>query len=497
MQLSQSMSMRMDQRQILTPRMIQSMEILQLPLSALEERIEQEMAVNPTLDIRTRHADGPVGTGTTKSDNAALTIDPAGPDAAEFARLDRLADYLENEEFSTNANAGVRSRRFIAEDRDGKTDALANTAGRSTSLIEHLRDQWRLAEVPDDLRRAGEILIDYIEHDGYLRTSFDLVLEKHSHEVTREQLDDAIDFIQELDPPGICARDLSECLLLQLDALARDEELADGHDFDLERRLVRKHLKDLEQNRYPQISKAIDRPIDEIKDAVKRLARLSPAPGKAFAPVESPPVTPDAIVTFNDETRRYEVEMTRDPSHELAIRPMYRRLLEQKAGDKPLREFLAEKVRSARWLMDAIEQRRSTIARVIRIVVDAQQAFFEKGPEHLKPLPMIQVADMLGIHVATVSRAVSEKWIQTPVGLFPLRRFFSMGTTSADGTEMSWDAVKEKVRKIIDEEDKNSPLSDDEIAVKAKEQGIDLARRTVAKYRKILNIPTARQRKAY
>jgi RNA polymerase sigma-54 factor len=172
-------------------------------------------------------------------------------------------------------------------------------------------------------------------------------------------------------------------------------------------------------------------------------------------------------------------------------------MLKEKNLDKKTKEFLTNNVRNARWLLESIEQRKSTIARVIRVVVDAQRDFFEKGPEFLKPLPMIQVADQLGIHVATVSRAVSEKWIQTPRGVYPLRRFFSGGTTNAEGEDMSWDAVKEKLKIIIDEEDKKNPLNDDEIVDKLKAQGIDLARRTVAKYRKILNIPTARQRKEF
>jgi len=172
-------------------------------------------------------------------------------------------------------------------------------------------------------------------------------------------------------------------------------------------------------------------------------------------------------------------------------------MLKDRSCDKKTREFLTNNVRNARWLIESIEQRSSTIKRVIRAVVDAQQEFFEKGPEYLKPLPMIQVADQLGIHVATVSRAVSEKYVQTPRGIFPLRKFFSGGTTNAEGEDMSWDAVKEKLKVIIDNEDKRNPLNDDEIVAKLKEQGIDLARRTVAKYRKILNIPTARQRKEY
>jgi RNA polymerase sigma-54 factor len=304
--------------------------------------------------------------------------------------------------------------------------------------------------------------------------------------------------VQNLEPPGVGARDLRECLLLQLSALEDDDELSRGHDFDLEYALVTDHLKDLEMNRYPQISKKLGRSIPDIQAAVGRLRRsLHPHPGKQVGRDEAPPITPDAVIYLDEDTGKYEIEMTNDPAPNLYVSGMYRRMLKDKAVDKKTREFLANNVRNARWLIESIEQRRSTIHRVIRAVVDAQQEFFEKGPESLKPLPMIQVADQLGIHVATVSRAVSEKWIQTPRGVFPLRRFFSGGTQSADGEDMSWDAVKEKLKVIIAEEDKKNPLNDDEIVDKLAEQGLTLARRTVAKYRKILNIPTARQRREF
>jgi RNA polymerase sigma-54 factor len=250
-------------------------------------------------------------------------------------------------------------------------------------------------------------------------------------------------------------------------------------------------------NRLPQICKKLGCDMEELNAARRRLARLHPYPGKQIGGDDAPPVIPDAVIFYDEETDRYEIDMANDPAPNLFISGMYRKWLKDKSKDKKTREFLANNVRNARWLLESIEQRKSTIMRVIRAVVDAQRDFFDKGPEHLKPLPMIQVADQLGIHVATVSRAVSEKWIQTPRGVFPLRRFFSGGTTSAEGEEMSWDAVKEKLKVIIDEEDKHNPLNDDEIVIRLKDQGIDLARRTVAKYRKILNIPTARQRREY
>ncbi len=501
MQLTQSLSTRQEMRQLLTPRMIQSMEILQLPLLALEERIEQELQANPVLEVKEREGNGKELDGKIedRSENErSLVVSEDGDGSADFERLAKIGEYLENEEFSTNSSmsSGLRASSFDGE-RDKKLDAMNNTAARGITLAEHLLGQWAFIETTSSVRAAGETIISYITPDGYLRTDFETIARESKTPHTPQDLAEALRLIQTLEPAGVGCRNLRECLLIQLAAIEADEEMSEGHDFELERALINDHLKDLEMNRYPQISKKLDLPIDEIKLAVRRLGRLHPYPGNQIGGDDAPPITPDAIIRFDEETGRYEIEMTHDPVSNLSISQMYRKMLKDRSCDKKTREFLASNVRNARWLLESIEQRKSTILRVIRQVVDAQREFFEKGPEHLKPLPMIQVADQLGIHVATVSRAVSEKWIQTPRGVFPLRRFFSGGTTSADGEDMSWDAVKEKLKVIIAEEDKNNPLNDDEIVAKLKDQGIELARRTVAKYRKILHIPTARQRREF
>ena len=519
MQLTQSASLRMEQRQLLTPRMIQSMEILQMPLTALEERIEQELEQNPTLEMREGLAEpGEIEVVNPDSgDNDTLRLDGSDQSMADdFARLDRISEYLENEEFSP-ANDMKRfehgpSVGSYAGERDAKLDAMNNTAARVGHLVDHLLAQWSLVEIrpavcesagacEGQIRRAGKIVIGYLDDRGYLPVPPEQVArdaeKRHKDVPPVPAFDAAFRLVRTLDPAGVGACDLQDCLMLQLDALQRDPELAAGHDFALERQLVRCHLKDLEQNRYPQIAKKTGRDIDDLKEAVRRLGRLHPHPGKLIAKDDAPPITPDATIRFNDDTREYDVEMSRDPSGDLYIRQLYRKMLKQRSGDKSTREFLSNNVRNARWLIESIEQRRGTIERVIRKVIEHQRDFFDKGPEFLKPLPMIGVAEELGIHVATVSRAVSEKWIDTPRGIFPLRRFFSGGTTSDDGEEMSWDAVKEKLKKIIEREDKSEPLNDDQIVEKLGEQGIELARRTVAKYRKILHIPTARQRRAY
>ena len=493
--------MRMDQRQVLTPRMIQSMEILQLPLGALEERIDQEMQQNPVLEMRTRDpdarreaggADEPAPLHRTESERALSHTDSG---AADFQRLERVADYFENEEFSAN-NSGFRQSYWSGQDRDGKLDAMANTAARTGALGDHLLEEWSFVETTPRLKAVGRILIDYIDADGYLRTPFERIIEDSKEPITEAELAAALKLVQKLDPPGVGARDLAECMLLQLDALEDDEELAEGHDFDLERALVRDHLQDLAQNRYPLISKKLGEDIETIKAAVRRIGRLQPHPGRQYGASEAPPITPDAEIFLNEETGQYDIKMSRDVAPSLFLKARYLKMMKN-SGDKKTKEFLANNVRNAKWLIESIEQRWSTIERVIRVVVDTQRDFFDKGPEFLKPLPMISVADQLGIHVATVSRAVSEKWVQTPRGVLPLRRFFSLGTQSASGEDMSWDAVKEKLKIIIDNEDKQNPLNDDEIVEKLQAQGIDIARRTVAKYRKVLNIPVARQRKSY
>ncbi|HEX4793505.1 MAG TPA: RNA polymerase factor sigma-54 [Humisphaera sp.] len=501
MQLTQSLGMRPELRQILTPRMIQSMEILQLPLQKLEERIEQELQNNPVLELTPGETDLiqiPDSDDNARADRTederALVVKDGGDSAADFERLNRLSDYLESDDFQTNTY--IRPSSYDGE-RDKKLDAMNNTAARGATLTEHLLGQWAFVECPPAIRRAGEAIINSIDAEGYFRADFEIVSKESKTPLPIADLQEALRLVQTLEPAGIGARNLRECLMLQLEALENDEEASRGHDFELERALITEHLKDLEMNRYPQISKRLGRSIEDIQAAVHRLSRLHPYPGKQIGGDDAPSITPDALIYYDEDTDAYEIEMTNDPSPGLSISAKYRKWLKDKKQDKKTREFLANNMRNARWLLESIEQRKSTIMRVIRAVVDAQRDFFDKGPEHLRPLPMIQVADQLGIHVATVSRAVSEKWIQTPRGVFPLRRFFSGGTTSADGEDMSWDAVKEKLKGIVDDEDKKNPLNDDEIVEKLKAQGIDLARRTVAKYRKILHIATARQRRQF
>ncbi|MGB1126629.1 MAG: RNA polymerase factor sigma-54 [Phycisphaeraceae bacterium] len=510
MRFDTGQQMRMDQRMKLDPRMIQSMEILQMPTPALEERIEQELASNPTLEIAQAGEDA--DTLQAERDQAErddhegereLVVDEGAANHAEaaddFERLSNLSEqYGESWESNTFESGSDFARRQIsssAGERDGKLDAMANTAARGASLYDQLIDQWHLAEIPEDLVPLGEYLIGFIDADGYLRTPVEDLLPDAPAQTTPELIAATTSLLQQtLDPPGLGARDFRECLLLQIDAKLDEDPEA---DLELPRQLIDHHLKDIEANRYPKIAKATDHTIEELQQAVLKLRQFHPHPGRLLASDEVRTITPDATIEFDDESDSYIATLTHGRLPALTISRDYQDLAKDKEADKKTRDFVAKNLSSARWLIDAINQRNNTLLRVIGVVVQAQRDFFDQGPQALKPLPMTTVADQLGIHVATVSRAVSEKYLQTPRGILPLRMFFSGGTESSDGESMAWGAVQAKLKEVIDEEDKKNPMTDDQLVEAMKEQGIDIARRTVAKYRKVMNIAPARQRREF
>jgi RNA polymerase sigma-54 factor len=224
---------------------------------------------------------------------------------------------------------------------------------------------------------------------------------------------------------------------------------------------------------------------------------LSPRPGRLLTQTEVPVITPDASIQPDEQTGEYIIRLTDERLPRLYINETYARMARNRGADDKTRQFISNNLRNARWLIEAIEQRRATLLRVLKVVVEAQKDFIEQGPEFLKPLPMTGVAEQLGIHVGTVSRAVADKYVQTPRGIFALRLFFTGGMANAAGEEMSWDAIKAVLLDIIEKEDKKSPLNDDELVVELDKRGIKLARRTVAKYRKIGNIPPARRRREF
>ncbi len=508
MRIDTGQHLRMDQRMKLAPRMIQSMEILQMAQAALEERIEQELASNPTLELEdpSDAADDIAADLQQEARDArenerelVVTDNGEGQNADDFERLSNLAEeYSDDWKANATGSADDFSTYHAAAntgERDKKMDAMANTAARSASLYDQLLDQWHLVDAPPRIAEAGEYLIGFIDNDGYLRTDPKALLDQAPHHLTAEDLEQAIDLLQQsLEPPGLAARDLRECLLLQIDARRRADPDA---DLSTERLLVADHLKDIEANRLPRIARTTGLTIEQITHAIHHLRQFQPHPGRQLADDTPRAITPDAIVEYDEQADAYVAHLTHGRTPNLQISADYTRIASEKSTDKKTRDFLGGQLRNARWLIDAIEQRSSTLLRVINVVLTAQRDFFDLGPQALKPLPMTQVADQLGIHVATVSRAVNEKYLQTPRGIFPLRMFFSGGAETEDGQSMAWAAIQARLEEVINAEDKSNPLSDEALVEELKKKGIDIARRTIAKYRKQLNIPSARQRREY
>jgi RNA polymerase sigma-54 factor len=382
------------------------------------------------------------------------------------------------------------SRGEIEAVGERKLDAMANMEERPQSLQDYLHDQLGWFDLDPGLRAMAERIIYNLDTNGYLQDRLEDLLGTDTGagggEEKLELARQALALVQKLDPPGVGARDLRECLLLQLTPGApRYEQL---------RTLISDHLEDLEHNRMPVISRRTGYSIELIEEILKELRKLNPKPGADFNNVSVPPVTPDVFVE-QDEEGRYSVRLEEGQTPTLFISPYYRKLFQDTETTAETREYIKRKINSAQWLIDSIQQRRNTLGKVARAIVEHQKEFLDKGPEAIEPLKMQQIADKVGVHVTTVSRAVDEKWIQTPRGIFPLRRFFCGGTTSAAGEEVAWDTVRIKLQEIVDAEDKQHPLSDDKLVAQLAAAGITVARRTVTKYRKAMGILSSSQRR--
>ncbi len=503
-----SQQMRLEQR--LTPQLIQAMEILQLPLLALEARIREELEVNPVLEEM--EADPPAERPVLKEDPPASEENKA--EAESFERLERMAREMEFDPGDLPYGRGGSS-----EERDSKLDAMANTASRGEGLKEQLLHEWALLDARPEVKKAGEVLIDWMDDDGYLRFEADhhprhgngdnpdampLVIRRSAEEierlmeeialsrtppVDRTVLEEALGLVQTLEPPGVCARDLTECLLIQLDQ--REDAEA------LHAELVRDHLTDLAKNRFPAVAKATGRGIEEIKQAVELLGKLNHRPGLFVGRDDTPRISPDIIVDYAEQGDGYTVRLARGSSPRLRISAKYREMLQDKSSDKTARDFIRGRIEAASAIIDAIQYRRERLLELAKVVVDRQREFFDYGPQFLKVLRMRDLAEEFECDPSTISRTVEGKYMQCPRGIYPLRMFFTGGTSDSSGESVSWDSLKAKVKEIIDAEDKAEPLSDDEIVKRLGETSVPIARRTVAKYRAQLGIPSARQRRVY
>lgn len=465
MKMETSLQPQLQQKLKLAPQIIQSIEILQLPLLALLEHVQMELEENPVLE--------------------ELVVAEKGEDTREEEEKGAV-DTFPPEEWQEPSRLRSRARRL--EERDQKQEALESTAAKPISFHEYLLGQLSLMDVPEALREVCENIIYNLDDNGYLSSPLEEVTRALERPVTLEQANEALRIVQTMEPPGVGARSLEECLLLQLDT--KEEH------YEFIKELILHYLKDIEMRRYPQIVKKTGRSFETIKRAVDLIRTLNPKPGSIFSSEPIAYVVPDVRVEYIDG--RYEITLNEDSRlPQLAINTYYRQYLNQKGVDPQARQYIQKKMESARWLMDAIEQRRATLYKVAVRLVELQKDFFEEGVSRLKPLRMQELADLLGIHVSTVSRTLARKYMQTPRGVFAMKFFFTGGFKSTEGPTESWEATRQKLAEIIAKEDKYHPLSDEEVAAMFKAKGLDIARRTVTKYRKAMKIPSSRQRRQY
>ena len=489
MKLEMSGQMRLEQKMKLAPRMIQSMEILQLPILALQERIEQELNSNPVLEVEEPANESDVETPQPDESQGSGEETPADVEAEKVEDFERLSNL--DDDYKEYMGRSEIFRRNVSDDQaDRKLEAIKNTEAAPVSLHSYLTNQWIMADAAEAVKKAGSIIIDYIDARGYLTVRLEQLHTQDEKDFTFDDLKHALEIIQKLDPVGVGARDLRECLLIQL--------AQRGEDMTLQRRIITDHMDELLENRLPDIAKKLKCTTEKITEAIETMSKLDTSPGLQVSQSKNHIITADVIVEPSEDGEDYIVRLADNSLPSLKVSDYYAKMSKDTKVNKKTKGFLRDNIRSARWIIEAIEQRKNTLLRVSRTIVKYQKDFFDKGQLYLKPLPMSKVADDVGVHLATVSRAVAGKYVQCYWGIIPLRKFFSGGTEDTNGQAHSWEAIRGKLQQIIDAENKSKPLSDDLIRKKLAETGIEnIARRTVAKYRKLLNIPAARMRKKY
>lgn len=458
----------MSQMQVLAPQLQQSLIILQAPLLELRKLIAEEMQANPTLEEETTEPEPDEKTTDTAADDFQEEFD-------QLAKLDdEWREYMaQTGSFSSRGEEDEERRQFFF-------DSIAN----QETLQQHLMEQLKGTELTDGQRKIAELIIGNIDDNGFLQAS-PSEMEQNTGIAVAEFLP-VLEVIQGFHPPGVGALDLRDCLLIQLRRRERENSL--------EYQIIDKHIEALGKRRFPEIARKLGVGVHQIQAAANLIAGLDPKPGQIFAPPPNNYVLPDVTVEKIDG--EYLITLNGDQIPHLRISNTYKDLMAQEGGGD-VKEYIREKIRSGKFLIKSIHQRQQTILNIANQIVSRQKEFLDRGSAHLKPLTMVQIADAVGVHETTVSRAISGKYISTPQGVFEMRYFFTPGYQTAGGESMSNTSVKEAILDLIKGESSQNPLSDKEVVAILSERGIPIARRTVAKYRNELNILPSNLRKEY
>jgi RNA polymerase sigma-54 factor len=482
--------------------MIQAMQILQLPALDLEERIQQELVENPFLEIAEPGSEETAGGDTPEDSPAPPPEIESRADSTEDRGVMNMLEELER--YDRDFGDGGRVRGSGGEDGDRKLEAMANAPDVEKTLAEVLIDELAILDLDERRRALAEYLLYSLDERGFLAAPLEEIARDCMHPeepgeeplvaaneppVTVEELESILRAIRSISHPALGARDLKECLMLQVEAMGLGDE-------PLFLAIVQNHLEDVQQNRLPRIAKATGSSMEAVKEALEMLKTLEPTPGAGFGDTRADVIMPDVIVEEQDG--EYEVRLDRARTPELRLSPAYREFLQQAQKGDGVREWVKKRIEAARWFLDALAQRQSTLERIANVIFTRQKAFLDRGVSALKPLRMQEVADEVGVHISTVSRAVSGKYAQTPRGIFPLKYFFIGGTATESGEVQSQTSIKQRIAELVAAEDAGHPLSDEELAALLEEKDhVKIARRTVTKYRKALSIPSSSQRKKF
>ncbi len=481
-----TLSQKLSQQQKLSPQQIQYQKLLQLNTMALEQRIKTELELNPILEE-------------IQEEETELTQDTEDKDDKVDDIEDEFEDY-DNEEFELEDFMNDYDNEVEKANRSKDDEIYQPLAPARESLSEHLRNQLSMLNLDDDKYMLGEEIIGNLDSDGYLKSSLvDILKELEMFEhvtIDEKEAESLLKTIQTFDPMGIACRSLQECLLIQLRNLPHDQYF--GY---LAEELLSKYFNDFTQKRYDSIKQKMNLSDETLKSVIELIQSLNPKPGEGnIDSVEMNQITPDFIVEKVEDDFVITLNDRSVPS--VTLSKTYLEMLDQnKRGkknsnhDKNTYKFLREKFESAKWFIACIQQRRETLMKIMQAIVEKQYEFFDKGPKLLRPMIYKDIADEIHMDISTISRVVNGKYVQSPMGIHELKYFFSEGLSTDSGEEVSNKHIKERLKEIIDGEDKNSPHSDDKLAEILNEEGIHIARRTVAKYREQLRIPIARLRR--
>lgn len=497
------LDLKLSQKLIMTPQLQQAIKLLQLSRLELQQSLAQHLLDNPLLEevqAETEETDvaaSDEGVEETPVMAATEPVEDSGTPEERESPEELSASGWE-EYFGTNRRAGDSEYPSSSQD---DFPSYEQTVAKATSLEEHLLWQLSLSGLSEHEKALGRLIIGNLDDDGYLRIPLSEVVA--GTDFTETEAESVLQDIQTFDPTGVGARDLAECLLLQLGHLARTPTGSLGSrpgalKGSVVEGIVLHHLKDLEKRQYAKIAKALNVSVEEVFQATKLIENLEPKPGRPFANTQNYVIVPDVFVVKNEG--EWVVLLNDDGLPRMRISPYYKQLMASgQGGSEETKAYMDEKLRAAQWVIRSIEQRNKTIVKVVSSIVKFQEQFFEHGVQYLKPLVLKQVAEDIGMHESTISRVTANKYMYCPQGMLELKFFFNAGLQRVDQPSdmLSSVTVREMIRKMVAEEDARKPLKDEEIAARLRKHHVLIARRTVAKYRAEENIPSASQRRRF